>query len=356
MGILGIFQCLLRDHKPQQQQGSEKYMIFSGNEENVIKNGETLLVERISLFNGRTNSIRCFSVGDLNSMNVVKDQLLPESSFHKSFRGVWDEKSVMVKIYSDNECSKLGYREIAVATQMGTHGNVHRLLGCCLHTKYPVLVYKWEENGTLRDCILSYKEQNKQAVEWKDRLMIAWEVAHAVAYMHTAFSRPIIHRDLKPWTVFLGEDGAAKLSDFSISISIPEGENHVQDEVIGTWGHLPPEYLASGRVSESTDVFAFGTLLLVLVTGKPAASNSQSEGWFSLVDWVRECCTANCFTDIIDPAITTNGAGAADERHLKETVQLGLLCSAEDEEHRPAMVDVAIQLSNMIKSLTSDSL
>ncbi|KAK9682934.1 hypothetical protein RND81_10G107600 [Saponaria officinalis] len=260
------------------------------------------------------------------------------------YAGVWNVKLVLVKIFRDAQnSSDLACREIAVATQMGNHTNVLRLLGCCLHTERPILVYEWAENGTLDDRISCYKEHSKEPLEWKERLRVAWEIAHAVAYLHTAFRRPMIHRHLKPSHVFLDQDDSARLSYFSLTIPIPEGKTHVEDCLSGTFGYTALDYMTSGRVAESTDVYSFGVLLLVLMTGKPAV---LYRGKVDLVDWVSNCCTTASFNDIVDPAINTNGAIA--EEHLKTLVELALRCSAEDEECRPTMVDVATQLKNII--------
>jgi serine/threonine protein kinase len=63
-----------------------------------------------------------------------------------------------------------------------------------------------------------------------------------IAYLHTGFSRPIIHRDIKPHNILLDQHDVPKLQDFSLSISISEGETHVEDSVKGTYGFLCPSY------------------------------------------------------------------------------------------------------------------
>ncbi|KAK9682940.1 hypothetical protein RND81_10G108000 [Saponaria officinalis] len=355
-----------QDQHQLQQGSSGLQWIFRGNNENFIKNGALLLQERLSLFDGITNPIHCFSVDDINDMNVQYDLPFPGRpinsgvSGHPINSGVWDGKSVMVKRFRDYR-SGFACREIAVATQMANHTNVHRLLGCCLHTECPILVYEWAENGTLYDRIYHYKEHNKEPLVWKERLRVAWEIAHAAAYLHTAFRRPIIHRDLNPSNVFLDQNDSARLSHFCLTISIPKGKTHVEDEgYIGrTFGYISPDYyLMSGRVAESSDVYSFGILLLVLITGKHVHFPSELDrDMVNLVDWVRNCCAVNCVTDIVDPAINIDGVVAKEHfgRQLKALVQFALRCSAEDKERRPTMVDVATHLENMITSL-SDSL
>ncbi|XP_074280147.1 non-functional pseudokinase ZRK2-like [Silene latifolia] len=356
MKLTDILRYFLRDLKLQKSKESGKYQSFSGNEENFNKNRATLLEERISLFNGRTNSIRCFSVDEINSMSVDKNRVTAVTSYGRSFRGAWDGKFVQVKTFGDSEQYELACREIAVAAEMGTHRNVHRLLGCCLHTKNPILVYEWEEKGTLHSRIFNDEGESKETLEWKDRLRIAWEIAHVVAYLHTAFDRPIVHRDLKPENVYLDQDDSVRLSDFSSSISIPAGEKYVEYEVIrGTVGYIAPEYFNSSRVAESCDVYSFGMILLVLLTGKfPFTECRSTQGLCNLLEWVSECHAVNCLCDVVDPTITRNGP-IPDEVHLKAIVELALSCLARDEECRPTMVDVATQLKDIIIS-SSDSL
>ncbi|KAK9682950.1 hypothetical protein RND81_10G108600 [Saponaria officinalis] len=117
--------------------------------------------------------------------------------------------------------------------------------------------------------------------------------------------------------------------------------------VLGTFGYIALDYMMSDRVAESSDVYSFGILLLVLITGKPALLTSELDrDMVNLVDFVRNCYAANCVIDIIDPAINTDDVFA--EEHfglqLKALVQLALRCSAEDKERRPTMVDVATHL------------
>ena len=83
----------------------------------------------------------------------------------------------------------------------------------------------------------------------QSRLKIAGEIAHAISYLHTAFSRPIVHRDIKPGNVFLDQHDVAKLTEFSLSISIPEGETHVEDDVCGTALFLCPNYATTSYIT-----------------------------------------------------------------------------------------------------------
>uniref|UniRef100_A0A803N6J4 Protein kinase domain-containing protein n=2 Tax=Chenopodium quinoa TaxID=63459 RepID=A0A803N6J4_CHEQI len=343
---------------------SGKYMVFKGSIDNFIQNGALVLEESISLFHGRGNPIRYFSVDELNSMNLEQHSMSFKEWDVKWYKGFWDGRCVLVKEQSEKYDANLNsgtFREIVVAAQMSAHKNVHKLLGCCLETKYTVLVFEWVENDTLHDIIFRDKNHDKPPLGWRERLRISWEISHAMAYLHAAFHRPIIHRSLKPRNVYLGEDNAAKLSDFSLSISVPEGEEYVEDIIVGTYGYLAPEYGYYNRVSESVDVYAFGVFFLVLLTGKdavlirPDKSLGDNGVHTHIVEWVKNGLGQNSISEIIDPVIGGNKLSTNEElkEQLRASVELALRCTETEEHARPTMVDVATELNSMIKSSES---
>ncbi|XP_021757990.1 uncharacterized protein LOC110723022 [Chenopodium quinoa] len=380
----------------------DKYWIFHGSEKNLIKNGAWVLEKSISLFHGKINPIRYFSTDELNHMNVEYECKL--HGCFSMYQGSWQGRAVLVKLLDLPEKLSSEYfrevvgslmgthgndhkiewhtveflvngshcnfhqlmlcpppeekeeekeellellREIVVGSQMGTHSNVHKLLGCCLETELPVLVYEWIEDETLEDRILLInKNQKKQPLEWKDRLRIAWEISHAIAYLHTAFPRPIIHTQLKSKTVFL-DNNIAKLYNFGSSVSIPEGEEFVKLNVIhGTPGYMAPEF--SSHVAESIDVYSFGMLFLMLLTAKKVSEKTHNS--IGLKEWVQEGIKHKCISEIVDSAITRNGVTGIEELQLRASIHLALSCVVKEAYSRPTMVEVATELKSMITS------
>ncbi|KMS99373.1 hypothetical protein BVRB_2g044980 [Beta vulgaris subsp. vulgaris] len=339
--------------------GRGKGLFFRGSNVNFLHSGRLVLEESISLFHGKTNPIRCFSIDELNTMVLDCDSHVFCDAFSKWYKGIWEGRPVIVRLHDRITAYGCGIeciiREIVVATQMGSHNSVQKLLGCCLETDFPVMVYEWVGTETLADRILGYGNQHRQPLEWKARLRIAWEISHAIAYLHTAFRRPIIHKDLKPAIVFLDQDNAAKLSDFSLSVSIPEGEEYVQsDKLIGCFSYLAPEYRIEGRVAGSADVYSFGVLFLVLLTGKAAVFSPTAEGddKMLLVNWVTECLKGKCVSEIVDPLIFANKVMISEllQQQLRASIQLALQCTEEEADSRPTMVDVATELHNLLRS------
>ncbi|KAH9679317.1 WAK53a-OsWAK receptor-like protein kinase [Citrus sinensis] len=229
------------------------------------------------------------------------------------------------------------------------HKNVMRLIGCCLETENPVLVFEYVEYGTLADRIYHPRQPNFEPVTCSLRLKIAMEIAYGIAYLHVAFSRPIVFRNVKPSNILFQEQSVAKLFDFSYSESIPEGETRIRGRVMGTFGYLPPEYIATGDCNEKCDVYSFGMLLLELLTGQRAVDRETEDGWF-LSDRVRKYIKKSRFTEIVDPEIVGERLCSAKEQKLKAFTRLAFNCLSVSADDRPTMVDVAKQLRLMHRS------
>ncbi|XP_065852826.1 non-functional pseudokinase ZED1-like [Euphorbia lathyris] len=299
--------------------------------------------------------IKSFSAKELQKAtnNFDEKQLLGGCSEWCGGRGGWgnyykgflQDRPVLIKkcIYDlmDNPIAiNNSINEIVYTSGTSVHRNVLKLLGCCLETDCPTLVFEYAEGQALADRIIDQKD-----VPWNVRLKIAIDLANAVAYLHTAFPRPIVHRNINVWIVFLDGNSAAKLSDFSLCVSIPEGEMYVEDVRAGSVGVVAPESYASGYFNEKSDVYSFGVLLLVLLTGQRSIDNTRVE--FLLVNHVKKYLGMNRFKEIFDPFIL---AEAAKEQQFESVGALAIKCIDDSAKTRPTMIEVAKELIRIYQS------
>ncbi|XP_020977538.1 wall-associated receptor kinase-like 6 [Arachis ipaensis] len=157
--------------------------------------------------------------------------------------------------------------EVVILSQIN-HRNIVKLLGFCLETEAPLLVYEFIPNGTLAQHIHSKPHESSSPLSWDSRLGIACEVAGAVAYMHSSASIPIFHRDIKPTNILLDSNYSAKVSDFGTSRSLPQDKTHLTTQIGGTFGYIDPEYFQSSQFSDKSDMYSFGVVLVEIITGK----------------------------------------------------------------------------------------
>ncbi|THF63455.1 serine/threonine protein kinase [Pseudothauera rhizosphaerae] len=90
------------------------------------------------------------------------------------------------------------------------------------------------------------------------------DILAAVAHAH---SEGVIHRDLKPSNVLIDGGGTPRVMDFGIARRVDRGGG-TPGEFSGTPSYMAPEYVSARTVSEQTDVFAAGLILIEMLTGR----------------------------------------------------------------------------------------
>ncbi|CAJ1849902.1 unnamed protein product [Sphenostylis stenocarpa] len=179
--------------------------------------------------------------------NFNEDNILGSGGFGVVYKGeLHDGSKVAVKRM---ECGARGSKglkefqaEIAVLSEV-RHRNLVALLGHCINERERVLVYEYMPQGTLTQHLFSWRENGTAPLTWKQRVVIALDVARGVEYLHHLAQQSFVHRDLKPSNILLGDDMRAKVADFGlVKIIAPGGEDSVWTRVAGTLGYLEPEY------------------------------------------------------------------------------------------------------------------
>lgn len=156
------------------------------------------------------------------------------------------------------------------------------------------------------------------------------------SYLHHHATPHIIHRDVKASNVLLDSDFQARVADFGFAKLIPDGATHVTTRVKGTLGYLAPEYAMLGKASESCDVYSFGILLLELASGKKPIEKLSLTVRRTITDWALPLAQERKFEEMADPRL--NGEFVKEE--LKRMVIVALLCSQNDPDRRPTMLEV----------------
>ncbi|BAT99445.1 hypothetical protein LR48_Vigan284s000600 [Vigna angularis] len=170
-----------------------------------------------------------------------------------------------------------------------------------------------------------------EGMDWEKRFKVAVGVADGLHYLHKECPRRIIHRDIKASNILLNENYEAEISDFGLAKWLPnKWANHVVYPIEGTFGYLAPEYFMHGIVDERTDVFAFGVLLLELITGRRAVDSDSRQ---SLVSWAKPLLDTNNVKEIADPRL----GEAYDRTEMIRVMVTASMCVHHASSKRPFM-------------------
>ncbi|KAF9617110.1 hypothetical protein IFM89_033276, partial [Coptis chinensis] len=154
------------------------------------------------------------------------------------YKGLSDDKTEIVvkksKVVDQNHIEQF-LNEVDVVSKIN-HKNVVKLLGVCLETKIPMLVYEFVPNGSLFHHI--HGRNPTILHSWSRCLRIAAETAGALDYMHSLASPPIIHIDIKSANILLDGNYTAKVSDFGASKLVPLDRTIPYTRGQGTMGRI----------------------------------------------------------------------------------------------------------------------
>lgn len=166
------------------------------------------------------------------------------------------------------------------------HRHLVSLVGHCIAGARRVLVYQFVPNKTLE---FHLHGKGQPVMEWSTRLRIALGSAKGLAYLHEDCHPRIIHRDIKSANILLDNNFQAKVADFGLAKLTSDSNTHVSTRVMGTFGYLAPEYASSGKLTDKSDVFSYGVVLLELLTGRRPIDAGDARPFLddSLVDWAR---------------------------------------------------------------------
>nr|XP_027119138.1 receptor-like kinase TMK4 [Coffea arabica] len=271
--------------------------------------------------------------------NFSEDNVLGKGGFGVVYKGeLHDGTKIAVKRMESGAMGTKGMNEfqseIAVLTKV-RHRHLVALLGYCTNGSERLLVYEYMPQGTLAQHLFEWQELGYPPLTWKQRVTIALDVGRGVEYLHSLAQQSFIHRDLKPSNILLGDDMRAKVADFGLVRNAPTGNYSVETRLAGTFGYLAPEYAATGRVTTKVDVYAFGVVLMEIITGRKALDETMSDERSHLVTWFRRVLINK---DNIRKAIDST-LGPDDETYesICKVAELAGHCTAREPHQRPDM-------------------
>ncbi|KAL3358614.1 hypothetical protein AABB24_015624 [Solanum stoloniferum] len=309
------------------------------------ENGGLVLLQRLKVEEGssNTNTVNIFTAEELQraTNDFDKDRVVGQGGYGTVYKGYLKDNCIVAikksKVIDRNQIEQF-INEVLVLSQIN-HRNVVKLLGCCLETEVPLLVYEFISNGTLSEHL--HDKLKASSLSLDIRLRVAAETAGVLSYLHSAAYPPIIHRDIKSVNILLDKSYTAKVSDFGASRLVPADQTELSTLVQGTLGYLDPEYLQTSQLTEKSDVYSFGVVLVELLTGRKALCFQRPEEERSLAQYFISSVEKGHLFDILDDNIVCDEGNAG---QLKNVAVIAQRCLNVKGDDRPTMKEVAAEL------------
>lgn len=224
------------------------------------------------------------------------------------------------------------------------HEHVVTLLGSCSDGNHRFLVYEYVCNGSLDQHLSSKNHRNPGILlTWDQRIKIAMGAAKGLKYLH---DNNIVHRNLRSGNVLLTHDYESVLGDFGLEMTLHEDSDLPSETRIATIPYLAPEYANSGEVSQKTDCYSYGVILLQLITG--LRSTDPSFGKHSIVGWAKPLLREKNYPELIEHSLTDS----YDVNQLTGVIRVAVKCLKKDPNRRISMDQVLHALTYMVEGKT----
>ena len=232
--------------------------------------------------------------------------------------------------------------EVEILTRL-RHPNLVSLYGCTSRTSRELLlVYEYIPNGTVADH-LHGDLAKPGALPLPTRMKIAVETATALAYLHAS---DIIHRDVKTNNILLDDNYLVKVADFGLSRLFPTDVTHVSTAPQGTPGYVDPEYHECYQLTEKSDVFSFGVVLIELISSMPAVDISRHRHEINLSNMAMNKIQNHTLHELVDPSLGFESDGTV-KNMITDVAELAFQCLQYVKEMRPSMAQVLEALKDI---------
>ncbi|KAJ8492265.1 hypothetical protein OPV22_013986 [Ensete ventricosum] len=280
---------------------------------------------------------------ELEDLLRASAEMLGKGGYGTAYRAVLDDGTI-VAVKRLREVHVAGKREFE--NQMETlgrlrHPNLVPLKAYYYARDEKLLVYDYMPNGSLFFLLHGNRGPGRTPLDWTTRMRIAVGAARGLAFIHQASRSPkLTHGNIKATNILLDKEGNARVADAGLALLGPGAA-----AVGRAGGYRAPEAPSDGRrpwASQRADAYAFGVVLLELLTGKPAADGGASA--VDLPRWVQSVVREEWTAEVFDLELMRY---KGIEEEIVAMLQIAMSCTAVVPDQRPNMSNVVKMIENI---------
>lgn len=273
--------------------------------------------------------------------NLSETSLLGKGAYGSVYKGILkDGTEVAIKVLSNPKES--GFKEEVLVLSKFRHPNLVILMGFSRKIKERFLVYELLPGGDLCSRL-----QKDPSFNWHKRLVAVLDAALGLSHLHNA-SPKVFHRDIKTQNILLDRNGSAKIADFGLALLAQPRQGVRVEQCSGTLGYADPLYISSSVVTEKSEVYSFGMVLLEVLTGRPPAIQHPVTGQIQYV-------YAHLNGDVRSALSMVQARAGWPPDLAQRMARLALACIDKNEANRPVFVHVVARLRDLVSRWPAQS-
>ncbi|KAL0304120.1 UNVERIFIED_CONTAM: putative inactive receptor kinase [Sesamum radiatum] len=304
-----------------------------------------------------------FEIEDLLNASA---ELLREGTFGTSYKARFENgNTVMVKVLRDVIVTSVDFQQHMKVIGKTRHENIAELMAYCYSVDAKFLVYDYYNKQSLSDLLHGEFRSNEHrhfslwppcrgtnggwagktgtgmtSLNWETRLKISVGAARGVAHIHRQDGDKLVHGNIKSSNIFIDGQRYGIFSDAGLAKLVYP----ISRSVMKNPSYCAPEVKDTRQVSQASDVFSFGIVLLELVSGRQSQQRTDDGELISLDKWIRTVLRDGWTPEVIDVELLRYQDV---EDTMVQLLQIGVDCAAFWPERRPRMPQVVKMLEEI---------
>ncbi|XP_052186692.1 probable inactive receptor kinase At4g23740 [Diospyros lotus] len=290
---------------------------------------------RLSFFEG------CNFAFDLEDLLRASAEVLGKGTFGTTYRAALeDSTTVVVKRLKEVGVARREFEQQMEIVGSIRHENVAALRAYYYSKDEKLVVYDYYSLGSVSALLHAKSGEHQTPLDWETRLRIAIGAARGIAHIHSQNGGKLIHGNIKSSNIFLNSQQCGCVSDLGLATLM----SPMTPPLKQTAGYRAPEVTDPMKVSQASDVYSYGVLLLELLTGKSPTRASGGEEVVHLVRWVHSVVREEWTAEVFDVELLKL---PNIEEEMVEMLQIGLACASRMPEQRPKMTDIVRRVEDI---------
>ncbi|KAH8504399.1 hypothetical protein H0E87_011885 [Populus deltoides] len=283
----------------------------------------------LQFFNSKVS--KSIAIDDI-LLSMKEENLISRGKKGASFKGKSITNDMEFIVKKMNDVNSIPLSEISELGKL-QHPNIVNLFGLCQSNKVAYVIYEYIEGKSLSEVLLN--------LSWERRRKIAIGIAKALRFLHCYCSPSVLAGYMSPEKIIIdGKDEPRLILSLPSLVCIETTKCFISS------AYVAPETRETKDITEKSDMYGFGLILIELLTGKGPA-DAEFGGHESIVEWARYCYS-DCHLDMwIDPMISGNAS--INQNELIETMNLALQCTATEPTARPCANEVSKTLESALR-------